>query len=94
MSVLTDGTDSIFDFLLIAGYLKPVSSAAETEYGTFMEMALSNKEILRVYNTEILSWIKGLLTAINYDTDMKDRGIKDIVKYGIAISGKKVEIAL
>lgn len=30
----------------------------------------------------------------NYDTDMKDRGIKDIVKYGIAFAGKKVEIVL
>lgn len=27
----------------------------ETEYGTFMELALPNKEIQRVYNTEILS---------------------------------------
>ena len=29
----------------------------------------------------------------HYDTDMKDRGIKEIVKYGIAFSGKNVEIA-
>lgn len=29
----------------------------------------------------------------HYDTDMKDRGIKEIVKYGIAFTGKKVEIA-
>ena len=200
---ITDGTDTIFSFLLIAGYLKPVSNAVETEYGTFMEMALPNKEILRVYNTEILSWIKGtidsnvmtglekalymndvkglkeflrkyMVTCIsyldgategfyhgmmlglvagmsskyvirsnresgdgrfdlvleprigglpgiimefkaekeeekltkaareallqidekNYDTDLKDRGIKDIVKYGIAFAGKKVEIVL
>lgn len=27
------------------------------------------------------------------DTDMKDRGIKEIVKYGIAFAGKNVEIA-
>lgn len=31
----------------------------ETEYGTFMELALPNKEIQRVYNTEILSWLRG-----------------------------------
>ena len=29
----------------------------------------------------------------HYDTDMKDRGIKEIVKYGIAFAGKNVEIA-
>lgn len=56
---ITDGTDTIFSFLLIAGYLKPVSNAVETEFGTFMELALPNKEIQRVYNTEILSWLRG-----------------------------------
>jgi len=200
---ITDGTDTIFSFLLIAGYLKPMSNAVETEYGTFMELALPNKEILRVYNTEILSWLKdtvdssvmtglekalfmndgkklkeflrkymmtcisyldgtnesfyhgmmlGLVAGMsskyiirsnresgdgrfdlvleprisnmpgiimefksvkaedglsmaakeallqidekNYDTDLKDRGIKDIVKYGIAFAGKKVEIVV
>lgn len=29
----------------------------------------------------------------HYDVDMKDREIKEIVKYGIAFSGKNVEIA-
>ena len=199
---ITDGTDTIFSFLLLAGYLKPVSDAVETEFGTFMELALPNKEIRRVYNTEILSWLKGtvdgnvmaglekalylndgkklqeflrkyMITCIScfdgaaegfyhgmmlglaagmssryyirsnresgegrfdlvlepkvhslpgvimefkatkndaglsasadealkqiedkhYDTDMKDRGIKEIVKYGIAFAGKNVEIA-
>lgn len=55
---ITDGTDTIFSFLLFAGYLKPVSDAVETEFGTFMELALPNKEIRRVYNTEILSWLR------------------------------------
>ena len=55
---IADGTDSIFSFLLIAGYLKPVSDAVETEFGTFTELALPNKEIRRVYNTEILSWLR------------------------------------
>lgn len=200
---ITDGTDTIFSFLLIAGYLKPVSNAVETEFGTFMELALPNKEILRVYNTEILSWLRGtvdgnvmaglekalylndgkklqeflckyMITCIScfdgaaegfyhgmmlglaagmssryyirsnresgdgrfdlvlepkirslpgiimefkavkeegvlsdraqdalrqidtkhYDTDLLDRGIHDIVKYGIAFAGKKVEIAM
>lgn len=83
---ITDGTDTIFSFLLIAGYLKPMSKAVETEYGTFMEMALPNKEILRVYNTEILSWIKsnidgnvmnGLEKAL-YMNDVK--GLKDFTR--------------
>ena len=200
---ITDGTDTIFSFLLIAGYLKPVSNPVETEFGTFMELALPNKEIQRVYNTEILTWLrqavdgnvmaglekalymndgsklkeylrKYMITCIssfdgaaegfyhgmmlglaagmssryyirsnreagegrfdlvlepklrtlpgiimefkavkekeqlpasadealkqintkNYDTDLKDRGICDIVKYGIAFCGKKVEIAV
>lgn len=56
---IMDGTDTIFSFLLIAGYLKPVSNAIETEFGTFMELSLPNKEIHRVYNTEILSWLRG-----------------------------------
>lgn len=30
----------------------------------------------------------------NYDTELRNRGIKDIVKYGIAFAGKKVEIAV
>ena len=56
---ITDGTDTIFSFLLLAGDLKTVSNAVETEFGTFMELALPNKGIRRVYNTEILSWLRG-----------------------------------
>lgn len=37
-----------------------MSNAVETEYGTFMELALPNKEIQRVYNTEILIWLKSV----------------------------------
>lgn len=55
---ITDGQDTIFSFLLIAGYLKPVNNAVETEFGTFMELALPNKEVQRVYNTEILAWMR------------------------------------
>lgn len=58
---IADGADTVFSFLLIAGYLKPVRSAEETEYGTFAELMLPNAEVRRVYNTEILSWLKGSL---------------------------------
>lgn len=56
---ISDGPDTIFSFLLIAGYLKPVRKAVETEFGTFAELQLPNMEIRRVYNTEILSWLLG-----------------------------------
>ena len=52
---------AISTFLLMAGYLKPVKEAIETEIGTFMELALPNKEIRRVYNSEILFWLKNTL---------------------------------
>lgn len=55
---INDGVDTIFSFLLVAGYLKTTSKVAETEIGTFAELALPNKEINRVYNTEIISWMK------------------------------------
>ena len=55
---ISDGADMIFSFLLIAGYLKPVKTPVETEFATFVELALPNKEIKRVYNTEILTWLK------------------------------------
>ncbi len=55
---ITDGTDTVFSFLMIAGYLRPVGGPVETEYGTFVELELPNKEIRRVYNTEVLSWIR------------------------------------
>lgn len=53
-------------------------------------------EMYRKFNRHVreVVWI---ITGIqidekNYDTDLKDRGIKDIVKNGIAFAGKKVEI--
>jgi excisionase family DNA binding protein len=55
---ISDGADMIFSFLLVAGYLKPVKKPVETEFATFAELALPNKEIQRVYNTEILAWLK------------------------------------
>ena len=55
---ITEGKDTIFSFLLLAGYLKPVHDPIETESGTFAELALPNKEVKRAYNTEILFWLK------------------------------------
>lgn len=60
---MVDGADTIFSFLLVAGYLKIASDVVETESGTFAELTLPNKEIKRVYNTEILSWLRSTLTG-------------------------------
>jgi len=38
---------------------KPVTDPVETDFGTFVELKLPNKEIQRVYNTEILSRLRG-----------------------------------
>ena len=55
---MTDGNDTIFSFLLLAGYLTPVGRPEETEIGTFAALRLPNAEIRRIYNTEILGWIR------------------------------------
>ena len=47
---LSDGTDTVFSFLLLAGYLTPASDPEETEIGTFAS--------LRIPNMEILAWMK------------------------------------
>jgi hypothetical protein len=55
---MTDGTDTIFSFLLLAGYLTPADRPEETEIGTFASLRLPNAEIRRIYNTEVLGWIR------------------------------------
>ena len=55
---MTDGNDTIFSFLLLAGYLSPAGKPEETEIGTFASLRLPNAEIKRIYNTEILSWMR------------------------------------
>ncbi|MEE3393838.1 MAG: AAA family ATPase [Lachnospiraceae bacterium] len=56
---ISDGPDAIFSFLLLAGYLTPEGQLQETEVGTYADLRLPNREIQRVYNKEILSWVKG-----------------------------------
>ena len=55
---MADGNDTIFSFLLLAGYITPVRKPEETEIGTFVALRLPNAEIRRIYNTEILSWLR------------------------------------
>ena len=55
-----------------------------------MEFKAVKEEELRHGAEEALQQID----SKHYDTDLWDRGIHDIVKYGIAFAGKKVEIAM
>ena len=41
--------------------MKPVGEVIETEYGSFLELSLPNKEVRRVYNSEILFWLRSAL---------------------------------
>ena len=56
---ISEGSNTIFSFLLLAGYLTSASTPEETEFGTYLSLRLPNTEIRRVYNSEILSWIRG-----------------------------------
>ncbi|MBR5973965.1 MAG: AAA family ATPase [Clostridiales bacterium] len=55
---MSDGTDNVFSFLLLAGYLTLSSAPHETEFGTFATLKIPNMEIRRVYNTEVLGWMR------------------------------------
>ena len=56
--MMADGSDTVFSFLLMAGYLTLAAVPEETEYGTFASLRLPNMEIRRVYNTEVLGWMR------------------------------------
>ena len=55
---IADGPDAIFSFLLLVGYLTPAGELRETDVGTYADLKLPNLEIRRVYNSEILFWVK------------------------------------
>lgn len=55
---MADGADTIFSFLLLAGYLTLSSAPEETEFGTFATLKIPNMEIRKVYNTEVLGWMR------------------------------------
>ena len=66
---IADGTDTIFSFLLLAGYLTLASAPEDTEYGTFAALRLPNREIRRVYNTEVLAWVRAKSTGVVPDIE-------------------------
>ena len=82
---IVDGTDNIFSFLLLAGYLKSNGVVRETDFGSFAELSLPNKEIKRVYDTEILSWLKATVNG---------NVMKGIERALLFSDGKKLKEAL
>ena len=82
---MTDGNDTIFSFLLLAGYLTPADTPEETEIGTFASLRLPNAEIRRIYNTEVLSWIR---------TQQTGNIISEIEKAVFLCDGKRLKDAL
>ena len=82
---MTDGNDTIFSFLLLAGYLTPADRPEETEIGTFASLRLPNAEIRRIYNTEVLSWIR---------TQQNGNIISEIEKAVFLCDGKRLQNAL
>ena len=82
---MADGADTIFSFLLLAGYLTLTSAPEETEFGTFAMLKIPNMEIRRVYNTEVLGWMR---------TQSTGGVIPDIEKAIYLGDGKRLEKAL
>lgn len=48
----------LYSFLLVSGYLKLDAPIDETSYGTYAMVSIPNIEIRRVYESEVLAWIK------------------------------------
>lgn len=82
---ITDNADTIFSFLLLAGYLSPTSPYEETEFGTLITLRLPNMEVRRVYNAEILSWIR---------SSVSDGCVSEIEKAIYANDSKRLESAI
>ncbi|MDO4961155.1 MAG: AAA family ATPase [Eubacteriales bacterium] len=74
---ISDGADDIFSFLLLSGYLTPEKTPEETETGTYAELRIPNMEIRRVYNAEILTWVReiagsGVVTQVEKSIYLND----------------------
>ncbi len=55
---VSEGMNTIFSFLFLAGYLTLIEVPQETEFGTYAMLRLPNMEVRRIYNSEILFWIR------------------------------------
>ena len=48
--------------------------------------------VLNVYNLLIFKWVGIHYNEKGYDTEMREEGVTDIIKFGIAFSGENVKI--
>lgn len=84
---MTDGPDAIFSFLLLVGYLTPAGPLKETDVGTYADLKLPNLEIRRVYNSEILFWLKDAMGANAVTQIEKALSLNDAARLQEALSG-------
>lgn len=93
---LAENPTNIYSLLLIAGYLKTPSKELQGDATWICEVAIPNREILAVFKSEVLSHLvqMGAVAQITADkiAEMLNDGVKNILKLGIAFSGKKVKI--
>lgn len=81
---LAEDPANIYSLLLVAGYLKTPTKELQADGSYLCEVSIPNREIASIYKSEILSHM------MEYDLEMKADGIQDILKLGIAFSGKNV----
>lgn len=85
---LSEDPANIYSLLLVAGYLKTPKKELQADGSYLCEVSIPNREIAAVYKSEILSQIDDK----RYDSELKEDGINDTLKFGIAFSGKKVRV--
>lgn len=87
---------SIYSFLLVAGYLKTVSSDMQLGGYTMCEVALPNKEISFVYSKEILSKFENIIpkssaseiqeAIYTHDTEKLQKGLRKLLLQTISFN--------
>lgn len=101
---LAENPTNIYSLLLVAGYLKTPSKELQGDATWICEVAIPNHEILAVFKSEnglddqeLDSLSMEALKQIDdkrYDAEMLNDGMRNILKLGIAFSGKKVKIKM
>ncbi|WP_330654441.1 AAA family ATPase [Blautia sp. MSJ-19] len=96
---------SVYSFLLMSGYLKTTGKNQLFGAGYMCEVALPNKEILFVYQKEILDQLEYMIPQTasigvqqieekQYDMQLRQQNVKHIIRYGVAFSGKNSEVVM
>lgn len=81
---LQNNPSSVYSFLLMAGYLKPIYQEERYEENAFCDLAIPNKEIFYVYEKEILSMLSDSLrqpTAIAIQKAILKQDISELKKH-------------